>query len=50
VLGYLVAAMGAVGVGGIGFCHGYGWVLGEFGKKIYIYSFFNNILIECSVK
>uniref|UniRef100_A0A2N9F8M6 Uncharacterized protein n=1 Tax=Fagus sylvatica TaxID=28930 RepID=A0A2N9F8M6_FAGSY len=22
VLGYLVAAMGAVGVGGIGFCHG----------------------------
>ncbi len=49
MLGYLVAAMGAVGVGGIGFCHGYGWVLGEFGKKKCIY-FFNNILIECNVK
>jgi hypothetical protein len=40
--------MGAVGVGGIGYCHGCGWVLGEFGKKKY--SFLNNILIECSVK
>jgi hypothetical protein len=41
--------MGAMGVGGISFCHGCWWVLGEFGKKKKK-SFFNNILIECSVK